>query len=313
MLVTTLTKELFPLSSPLKFAVIGDPIVQNFAPQIHSPVLSHYVGDVSYEKVRVPRGALPQWLERVRKENYAGFTVAMPHKMEIGQYLDELVMEADLVGSVNTVINRKGKLIGYSTDALGFFTALREKGIDFDEKRIVILGAGGAASALAYRAILDNAGRVEILSRRSSQARNVAQAIRGHLRDAPLSWDTMTRDKLHEKAAKADIIINATPQGMAGVDAVWPDLSFLSALPEHAVVCDIIHAPKRTAFLEEAKRLGHVTQNGVNMLIYQSLVTDSLYLDRPVDYAKMAKMVKETLAQEGGAPVGVSPFSQTDI
>jgi len=308
-----LTKELFPLSSALKFAVIGDPIVQNFAPQIHLPVLSHYVGDVTYEKIRVPRGELPAWLDRVREENYAGFTVAMPHKMDIGQYLDELVMEADLVGSVNTVINRNGKLIGYSTDALGFFTALQEKQIDFDDKHILILGAGGAASALAYRAILNNASRVEILSRRAPQARNVVQAIRGHLRDAALTWDTMTRDKLHDKAARADIIINATPQGMAGVDAAWEDLSFLSSLRTHAVVCDIIHAPKTTAFLEEAKRLGRTVQNGVNMLIYQSLVTDSLYLDQRVDYTKMAKMVKEILAQEGGTPIGVSPFSQTDV
>lgn len=301
------------MSSALKFAVIGDPIIQNFAPQIHLPVLSHYVGNVSYEKIRVPRGELPAWLARVREEGYAGFTVAMPHKMEIGQYLDELVMEADLTGSVNTVINRNGKLIGYSTDALGFFTALREKRIDFDDKHILILGAGGAASALAYRAILNNVSRVELLSRRGSQARGVVQAIRGHLRDAALSWDAMTQDKLHEKAARADIIINATPQGMTGIDAKWQDLSFLSSLPAHAVVCDIIHAPKTTAFLEEAKRLGRTVQNGVNMLVYQSLVTASLYLDRRVDYTEMVGLVKEIIAEEGQPPTCASPFSQTGV
>ena len=302
------------MSSPAKFAVIGDPIAQSFVPSIHLPVLRHYVENPIYEKVRVRRGELPQWLDRVREESYAGFTVAMPHKMDIGQYLDELVMEADLTGSVNTVINRNGRLIGYSTDALGFFTSLRENGIDFDDKHILILGAGGAASALAYRAILDNASRVELLSRRALQAKEVAQSIRGHVRGAALSWDGMSIDTLHARAERADIIINATPQGMAGVDATWPDLSFLSSLPQHAVVCDIIHVPQKTAFLAEAERLGHVIQNGVDMLIYQSLVSDSLYLDRSVDYAKMAQVVKDALSQEGAdPPLCASPFSQTGV
>jgi len=298
------------LSSALKFAVIGDPVVQNIAPQIHLPVLRHYVANPSYESVQVPRGELPAWLDRVRAEDYAGFTVAMPHKMEIGQYLDELVMEADLTGSVNTVLNRNGKLIGYSTDALGFFAALRENGIDFDDKNILILGAGGAGSALAYRALLDNVRRVEILSRRGPQAKQVTQDIRGSLRNAALSWGWMNIESLHTSAARADIIINATPQGMTGVDAQWPDLSFLSSLPKHAVVCDIINAPEKTAFLAEAERLGHVIQNGVDMLIYQSLVSGSLYIGRSIDYAKMAGVVKAALQQEGETPLCASPFSQ---
>ena len=302
------------MSSALKFAVIGDPVVQNIAPQIHLPVLRHYVANPTYEKVQVPRGALPQWLDRARVEGYAGFTVAMPHKMEIGQYLDELVMEADLTGSVNTVLNQNGKLIGYSTDALGFFTALRENKIDFFGKRILILGAGGAARALAYRAVLDGAGRVEVLARRESQARDVCRSIRANARWAALSWGQMDMDTLRQKSAKADIIVNATPQGMAGVDAVWADLSFLSYLPSHAVVCDIVHVPVKTAFLAEAERLWRRTLDGVDMLIYQTLVADSLYLGQEIDYTAMAEVVKQALYKEvtAGSP-DKNPFSQIDV
>jgi len=288
------------LPSNPKFAVIGDPIIQSLSPDIHLPVLRHYAENPSYERIRVLRGGLPEWLDRVREEGYAGFNVTMPHKLEIGQYLDELAMEADLIGSVNTVVNRDGRLIGYSTDALGFFTALRENEIDYDDKRILILGAGGAASALAHRSILENAHRVDILARREAQAQRVVTSIRAHLRGAGLAWGRLDMYTLHRSASRADIIINATPQGMLGVDAEWEDLSFLESLPGNAVVCDIIHAPRKTAFLAEAERLGHVIQNGVDMLIYQALVSDHLFLGREIDYQAMARVIKDAIHEEGG-------------
>ena len=290
----------------LKFAVIGDPIVQSLSPEIHLPVLRSYAESPSYERIHVRRGELPQWLARVREEGFAGFNVTMPHKLQIGQYLDELVMEADLIGSVNTVVNRGGKLIGYSTDALGCFTALRENGIDYDDKRILILGAGGVARSLAHRAILENVNRVDVLSRREEQARQLVLAVRSHLRDAGLSYGRMDMHNLRHAAAKADIIINATPQGMVGVEAQWDDLRFLEALPKHAVVCDMIHAPRKTAFLAEAERLGHRIQNGVDMLIYQALVADHFFLEQDIDYQAMATVVKDAICKEGGCAAAVT-------
>ncbi|MCL2562479.1 MAG: shikimate dehydrogenase [Oscillospiraceae bacterium] len=289
-----------------KFAVIGDPIIQSLSPEIHLPVLRHYVDNPSFEKIRVRRGELPQWLDRVREEGYVGFNVTMPHKLEIARYLDELVMEADLIGSVNAVVNRDGRLYGYSTDALGFFTALRENGIDYDDKRILILGAGGAASALAHRAILENAHRVDILARRGEQAHDLVTGVRAHVRNAGLAWGRLDMHNLQRSASRADIIINATPQGMVGVEAQWEDLSFLQSLPKHAVVCDIIHAPRKTAFLAEAERLGYTIQNGVDMLIYQALVSDHLFLGLDIDYPAMAKVVKDAIHKEGGCASGVT-------
>ena len=291
------------VSSAPKFAVIGDPLPQELSAKIHLAVLRHYAPEATYERVLVPRGELPQWLDRVRAEGYSGFNVAMPYELEIGRYLDELKMEADLTGSVNTVRNQNGRLIGYSTDALGFFAALREHGISYWDKRVLIFGAGGAASSLAHRAILDGAARVEILARRPNRARDLVLAIRSQNRAAALSWGSLDSDNLHISAARADIVIDATPQGMAGVEDTWPDLSFLQSLPKTAVVCDIVHTPAETALLKEAARLGFVTQNGVDMLLYQALVADHLFLDRDFDYRAMAKMVRETLLEEGVTPL----------
>jgi len=269
---------------------------------IHLAVLRHYAPEATYERVLVRKGELPQWLDRVREEGYSGFNVAMPHELEIDRYLDELMMEADLTGSVNTVLHKNGRLTGYSTDALGFFAALRKNGISHWDKRVLIFGAGGAASSLANRAISDGAARVEILARRPAQARVLVLKIRSQNRDSAISWGGFDLDTLHQSAARADILIDATPQGMAGVDAAWQDLSFLQSLPKNAVVCDIVHNPAQTALLEEAARLGLVIQNGVDMLLYQALVSDHLFLGQAFDYTAMAEMVRGTLLQEDESP-----------
>jgi shikimate dehydrogenase len=146
--------------------------------------------------------------------------------------------------------------------------------------------------------VLENAARVEVLARRPEQAQQTVTSIRSQLRNAKLSWDTLDMHTLHRSAARADIIINATPQGMVGVDDQWEDLSFLQSLPAHAAVCDVIHAPRKTAFLTEAERLGLRIQNGVNMFIYQALVSTHLFLDRDIDYPAMAKVLKEAMGEE---------------
>ena len=285
-------------SKSQKFAVIGDPIAHSPSPEIHLPVLRAYLDNPSYERVRVGRGELRAWVERVREEGYVGFNVTMPHKMEIGAYLDELMMEADFTGSVNTVIQKDGKLFGYSTDALGFFAAARENGIEYDDKRIVILGAGGSASALAYRAVLDGAFHVAVLGRRREQAKQVVLAVRSHNRNAAISWGGLNSSELQGAMERADIVINTTPQGMKGFPTDWKDLSFLEHLRKHAAVCDIIHTPEETTFLQKAKSLGLKTQHGMDMLIYQALAADNLYLDREIDYSAMAQLVRESLGDK---------------
>ena len=283
--------------NPPKFAIIGDPLPQSIASKIHLALLRHYIPEAICECISVSRETLPQWLEQARRENYSGFSVDMPHKLEIGPSLDELVMEADLTGSVSVVRNQNGKLRGHSTDALAFFAALRKIGLSCIDKRVLILGAGGAAGALAHRAILNDAERVEVLARRPKKARSLVSAIRAQMRNAAISWGDLSPDSLRYSAAHSDIVINATPQGMTG-QAPWPDLSFLSALPPDALVCDMVYTPQKTALLEEAERLGFTTQNGIDILLCQALMAVRLYLDRPIDYKIMEKVAKEALAQD---------------
>ena len=281
-----------------KFAIIGDPLPQSAAVKIHLALLRHCIPEATCERVLVPRGELPQWLERVRAENYSGFCVDTPHKLAIGQALDELVMEADVTGSVSLVLNQNGRLHGHSTDALGVFAALRKKGITCADKRVLILGSGGSAGALAHRSILNNAERVEILARQPEKAHDLVLAIRSQMRGAAISWGDLDRSSLRYSAAHADLVINTTPRGMAGQDAPWPDLSFLKALPPGAVVCDMVYNPKKTALLEEAERLGFTTQNGIDILLYQALMALRLYINQPIDYKTLEKVAADALAQE---------------
>jgi len=298
--VAELAELIHTLQNP-KFAIIGDPLPQCLASDIHLAALRHYVPNPTSERIRIERGDLPAWLDRVRRENYQGFEIKTPHKLEIASYLDELSIEADLTGSVNTVVNQRGRLIGHSTDALGFFLALGQKGIAPLDKRVLILGAGGFAGSLALHAIQEGADRVEILARRPEQAHQIATAIRSQNRNAPISWGDMSLRALQNSAPRTDILIDTTPLGMEGVDAQWTDMSFLSALPKSAVVCDLICTPPKTAFLEQAEALGLTTQNGIDTLIYQSLISDHLFLNRDMDYTAMAEVIRETLLQKGAA------------
>lgn len=289
--LTGLIRIIENLKSP-KFAVIGDPIAHSLSPAIHLPVLRSYVEAPAYEKVHVKKGGLPAWLDRVRNEDIRGFNLTMPHKVDILPYLDYVDFEAER-SSVNTVINRGGKLYGYTTDAAGFFMALNNTGVDHRGLHILILGAGGASGALALCAATDGAEKIGILARRPEIAETLASAVGKSVPGSTLYAGGVER--LGDCCESADILINTTPLGMSGVNGDWESLEFLSALPKRAVVCDIIYNPPKTRLLAEAERLGYRCQNGLDMLIYQALLADSLFLGIEIDYKEMAESVKKIL------------------
>ena len=281
-----------------KFAVIGDPIAHSKSPEIHQVVFAHYKQNASYARVQVKKGALAPWIQTVRTEGYAGFNVTMPHKTDIIAHLDEVAEEAALTGAVNTVVHRNGKLIGYNTDGAGFFRALVEDGIKAVDKHIVILGAGATAGVLAYRAVLAGAKSVTILARRGEQAKTLVTQLFKCTQAKNLHWDGMKPEQLAAHMAQAEILINATPQGMQGVTDQWKDLTFIQNLPSGAVVCDVINTPKETKFLKKAKECGHQTQNGTAMLVHQAIEADQLYLNRTINEAKLVSEMMKIVGEK---------------
>lgn len=277
--------EIIDIYGNPRFAVLGDPIEHSKSPEIHLPVLSDFLGEPRYEKMHVGVGGIPRYLDELK--NLRGFNLTMPHKRDIIPYLSGMSREAELGGSVNTVVCRGGgggrELFGYTTDGEGFFSALQSSGIPFEGKRLLILGSGGAARAIVFRACLFHDIKIGVLSRNSSAAEALESEILYKIPNTDIFADILSPEALESHAVETDILVNATPQGMTGVDSEWDSLDFIRALPRDGAVCDLIYSPAETEFLKVARGLGYKAINGLPMLIHQALVADELYLDMEID------------------------------
>ncbi|MEM1785479.1 MAG: NAD(P)-binding domain-containing protein, partial [Candidatus Bathyarchaeia archaeon] len=159
-------------------AVIGDPIEHSLSPVMHNAALQHLGLDVIYVAFRVRGEALEDAVKGVRSLNIYGLNVTMPHKTAIIKYLDEVDPIAKDIESVNTVLNVNGKLIGFNTDGIGALNALRYNHADPKGRRVLILGAGGAAKAIAYQIAASNAEKIVIINRTGEKAKELAKFLR---------------------------------------------------------------------------------------------------------------------------------------
>lgn len=283
----------------IKLAVIGDPIEHSLSPLVHGGVMEALGVAYTYEKVRVKKGELRDFLVYVKENGITGFNLTMPHKTDIIPYLDEIDEEAKLFGSVNTVKIRDGKLFGFNTDAMGYVMALESKNYFFRGSRVVVLGAGGVVRTLALKAADLGATEVRICNRTYKKAEEIAKMVNDKT-GVPVIAEDFSFEKMTAVAKTCDIFINATPLGMHGIDRDFEDLSFLEALPASALVSDLIYNPDKTMLLRKAESLGLTTLNGLGMLIYQGILADEIYLDRTMEKKKIYDFVSQKIKKELG-------------
>ncbi len=267
----------------LSLAVIGDPIEHSLSPDIHLPILHQFGLGQSYQKIQVAKGDLPAFLKQAKAEHLDGFNLTMPHKLDILPLLDEIDPTAALLGSVNTVVCQNGRMTGYNTDAAGFYLALARLSFSPQQENLVILGAGGAARALAMQGALSGAQKITLLGRTPSGVEALAARLAEQIPTLRVATGALTPADMATACEDAGLLVNTTPKGMAGSGQPdWEDLSFLSALPKKAVVADIIYHPGKTRLLEAAEKIGLHAQNGLWMLIYQAILADEKFLMRPL-------------------------------
>ena len=287
---------MMPLSGKTKIcAVIGDPIAHTLSPTIHNAAFKHLKLDFVYLAFRVKANDLENAMQGIRELGIHGLNVTMPHKNTVVNYLDEMDPTVQFLGSANTILNREGKLSGFNTDGVGALQALRENGVDLAEKKVLLLGAGGAAKAIAF-SLAPEVGELTVLNRATEKATKLAEALR-QISDKTITGGSLSRDVISKNMADSDVLINATSVGMhpAAGQSVVPPQSLRSDL----TVMDIVYNPIETKLAKDAKAAGAKVINGVEMLIHQGAASFKIFTGKSAPIEVMRKAALNKLSGAG--------------
>ena len=243
--------------------VIGYPVHHSKSPLIHNYWLKKYNIDAVYDAFEIKSEELPAFTAGLVENGFSGINVTVPHKVGVMSLMNELSVEAQKAGAVNTVVVRSdGTLFGHNTDGFGFLANLIENKPDFDVKKFpaVVLGTGGAARGVCAALILAGVPEIRLVYRTKEKAENLAQSVGGNFR--LIEWS-----KKESALYEAGLLANATTLGMNGFDPLEIDLRNLS---ENAVVADLVYAPLKTELLKRAQQKGCRTADGLGMLLHQA-------------------------------------------
>ena len=268
--------------------VIGDPVAHSLSPLLHQAMIDQTGAAYRYDVRTVRPEELPAFVRWAKDGGCAGFNVTMPHKEAILPLLDEVDTTAASCGAVNTVCIREGRAIGHNTDGTGFLDSLAGQGFYPQGRTVLLLGAGGAAKAVGHALAAAGAGRIIVCARRLERAAALAAQLPGCGEGIVLAQDAI------QQASACDLLVNATPLGMAGSPA-FARLDFLQAMPPHAVVYDLVYHPRRTALLEAAARQGLRTVGGIDLLIRQAVRAFTFFTGETPDTAALYDALREPL------------------
>jgi shikimate dehydrogenase len=251
--------------------IIADPIPHTLSPQMHNAAFKALGLDYVYVPFKVKSLELKKAIEGMRGMNIRGLNVTLPHKVSVMQFLDRFDPMAEAIGAVNTIVNDGGILTGYNTDATGFLQTLRVNGIDPKGKRIMLVGAGGAARAIAT-ALSEQGAKIVILNRKKGLAWATDIAFRlAQSYHADIRALELTPENLKNEIQNSEMLVNATNVGMSPDKDSTPIPTEL--LVPGLTVFDIVYNPTPTRLLQEAKAAGAPTIEGIEMLVQQGAVS----------------------------------------
>ncbi len=269
-------------------AVIGSPIAHSGSPKIYNYGFERLGLDYVYVAFDIKEHEVKDAIAAMRTFGMRGCNVTMPNKTEVVKYMDELSPAARIIGAVNTIVNDNGRLKGYITDGEGVVNSLRDNGVSVKGKKIVVAGAGGAATAVQVQCALDGAGEIVIFNRTVSRAEETAQMIRREVPSCTVkAYDIADTERMTEEIRSSEILINATSVGMKPMEqeSIVRDLT---AFHPGLTVLDAVYEPVETRLLREAKEAHCHCIGGKSMLLWQAAAAFKLYtgLDLPVEELK---------------------------
>ena len=265
-MITAKTKQL---------GIIGDPVEHSFSPKMHNFISEKMGYDYTYSGFHVKSGDVKDAIAGVRALGIKGINVTAPHKIAVMEHIDVISEDAKKLGAVNTIVNKDGMLYGYNTDSEGFYMALMHAGIDPENAKTLVLGAGGVVKPPLMRLIQAKPKSVTIVNRTKSKAEALAKLLK-----ETTGFDVKTEIESFD----FDIVLNTTSAGMEPQEDSLPideidEVADLDFINENTAAVDMIYNPAETKFLRIARENGAKTLNGLDMLIYQGIIAYELFTD----------------------------------
>lgn len=273
------------------------PIRHTQSPTTHNLAYDKNGDDVIQLAFEVDNDSLEAAVEGIRALRMLGSNISMPNKTVVHKYLDEVDEAAELCGAINAVVNQRdengkvtGRLKGYNTDGMGYWQAVKEEGIDFKGMKMVLIGTGGAATAIAVRGALEGIAEMHIFNLKDkfyARGEEIVEKINHHTACKAYMHDLADLDLLKEMMHSVDIFCDATGVGMHPLEdlSVIPDPSYFC--PE-LIVTDTVYAPRETVMMKQAKEAGCTkVYNGMGMMLFQALIGIELFTGKSTDVAYM--------------------------
>ena len=275
--------------------IIGDPIEHTLSPTMHNAAFQELNLDFVYVAFRVRKDGLREAIAGAKSLDIKGLNVTMPHKNAVMKYLDETDPTAMSIGAVNTILNDKGRLIGYNTDGIGALKALKENGISLNGKKLLLLGAGGAGKAIAFH-VAQEVEDLKILNRTTQKARDLVEALCKKF-GKKIEGNSLSAKTIKKELENADIVVNATSVGMHPNDD--QSLIYPSWLRSDLCVMDIVYNPVETKLAKDAKSVGAKVVSGVEMLVYQGAASFEIWTDHPAPVKVMKQAILSKFCELG--------------
>jgi len=269
--------------------LIGYPIKQSFSPFIHNVAAELTGTKIIYMPFEVHSSNLKNAVRGMVALGLKGFNVTVPHKVKVVDYVNKLSEEAAVIGSVNTVVNELGKLIGYNTDVNGILDSLTPYKSQISGNEVCVIGAGGSARAVIYTLIRNfKPQKIYLVNRTEQHAEAVKQHFKSKMKYDGIVTKELQQPDLINVLSNCSLIVNSTPVGMYPTidDSV---LSTADVFVKDQIVFDLVYNPVKTKFLQLADSRNAVTINGLNMLVQQAAKSFNLWTGNEFPTEKLYK------------------------
>ena len=281
----------------VRLGVFGDPVEHSLSPQMQNAALKHCKIDIQYARFQISPAELGDALDLIRKKEFVGVNFTIPHKVAALAALDSSDDDVKKIGAANVIKFEAGKLRGFNTDGRGFSRAVREEfSVDLRDMRVLVLGAGGAARAIAHQCAKENCERLVIANGTFEKGQQLADSLRNFF-EGPKVFGPVPRlqaipweeTAFKFQIANVDLVVNATPVGLNRGD---PSPIPSRLLAPHVMVYDTIYSAKRTPLVAAAIEAGARAANGLSMLLHQGALAFEIWFQREAPLDAMRKAIR---------------------